>query len=387
MRVCGVIAEYDPFHQGHAYHLAQARQAAGADFVVCLISGCFTQRGAPALLSPRTRAEMALRGGADAVLQMPYAFSAREAEYFALGGVYTFQRLGCVTHLSFGVETSEPETLFQAARLLEAPDDALEARVQAGLRAGLSHAAAQGRAVTETLELSPGALSAPNNALGIAYLRALLRLKSELVPLPVLRQGAYHAAEVAPFPAASAVRRALLRGDWQGVWGAIPAPSQAPLRRAALEGALCPPDALDGLLRAQLLSMGEEALARLPGIGEGLERRIARAAAETVSREALIDRVKTRRYTRGRISRALCHALMRVSAEDLPALPGYARLLGFREGARPLLRRMQESGFPLYSRPARAADMALDIRADELWRIGAGLPRGEIYREAPVILP
>ena len=125
MRVCGVIAEYDPFHQGHAYHLAQARQAAGADFVVCLISGCFTQRGAPALLSPRTRAEMALRGGADAVLQMPYAFSAREAEYFALGGVYTFQRLGCVTHLSFGVETSEPETLFQAARLLETPDDAL----------------------------------------------------------------------------------------------------------------------------------------------------------------------------------------------------------------------------------------------------------------------
>ena len=131
----------------------------------------------------------------------------------------------------------------------------------------------------------------------------------------------------------------------------------------------------------------EEALARLPGIGEGLERRIARAAAETVSREALIDQVKTRRYTRGRISRALCHALMHVSAEDLPALPGYARLLGFREGARPLLRRMQESGFPLYSRPARAADMALDIRADELWRIGAGLPRGEIYREAPVILP
>lgn len=387
MRVCGVIAEYDPFHRGHAYHLAQARRAAEADFVLCLISGSFTQRGAPALLSPRTRAEMALRCGADVVLQMPYAFSAREAEYFALGGVYTFHRLNCVTHLSFGVEAVEVEPLFQAARLLEAPDAALDAQVQAGLRAGLSHAAAQGRAVAEALGLSPGALSAPNTALGVAYLRALLRLKSEIIPLPILRQGAYHAAEVAPFPAASAVRRALLRGDWPGVWAAIPAEGQPPLRRAALDGALCPPDALDGLLRARLLSMGEEALARLPGINEGLERRIARAAAETVSREELIDRVKTRRYTRGRISRALCHALMQASAADLPTLPGYARLLGFREGARPLLRRMRESGFPIYCRPARAAEMALDIRADELWRIGAGLPRGEIYREAPVILP
>ena len=104
MAVCGIIAEYDPFHKGHARHLRLARERSGADDIVCVMSGSFTQRGVPALLSAHARAEMALRCGADIVLQMPYAFSVREAEYFALGGVYILHALGCVTHLSFGAE-------------------------------------------------------------------------------------------------------------------------------------------------------------------------------------------------------------------------------------------------------------------------------------------
>ena len=122
-------------------------------------------------------------------------------------------------------------------------------------------------------------------------------------------------------------------------------------------------------------------------MAEGLEDRILAAAKTEVSRAALIDAVKTRRYTQGRISRALCHGLMGVKKSDLPDLPSSARILGFRESAQPLLRALQSSGFPLYSRPARAPDAALDVRADEMWRIGAGLPRGDTYRRSPVILP
>ena len=127
MIVCGVIAEYDPFHRGHARHLRLAREKTGADYLVCVMSGSFTQRGLPALLPPHGRAEMALRCGADAVLQLPYAFSVREAEFFALGGVSILERLGCVSHLSFGCETEDISLLKEAYRQTYTPfftDDA-----------------------------------------------------------------------------------------------------------------------------------------------------------------------------------------------------------------------------------------------------------------------
>ena len=385
VKVCGVICEYDPFHRGHEKHLRLAREMTGADFIVCVMSGSFTQRGLPALLPPDVRAEMALRGGADAVLQLPVAFSVREAESFALGGVAILNRLGCVTHLSFGSETDDLALLSRAAALLENPDDAFSAALRRGLDRGLSFAAAQGQAVTERLGLPAGSLSGPNTALALSYLRALGRLDSKIQPGIILRDGDYHARELAESPSASAVRSALLRGDWAGVTQAVPPAAMGALRRGAAKG-LCRPDALDGVLRARLLTASPGEIAAWPGIGEGLEKRILRAAETAVSREALIAQVKTQRYTWGRISRALCWGLLGVTKDALPALPESARVLGFRESARPLLRAMQDSGFPLYSRPARS-DAAFDIRADELWRIGAGLPRGDTYRRSPVILP
>lgn len=386
MAVCGVIAEYDPFHKGHERHLRLARETTGARYMIVVMSGSFTQRGMPALLPSHARAEMALRCGADVVLQLPYAFSVREAEYFALGGVYILHALGCVTHLSFGCEWDDLALLRQGAEMLEAPDEDFSAAVRAGLDRGLSHAAAQGKALERALGLPAGALNAPNTALALAYLRALARLKSPLRPVPIHRPQDYHAPELASFPSATAVRGALLRGDWAGVERAVPEEALMVLRRAVAEG-VCPPEGMDPLIRHWLLRTSAQEMAALPGVSEGLEMRMLRAAGSAVSREAFIARVKTRRYTYGRISRALCHGLMGVTGSDLPALPGNARVLGFREGARPLLRQMQKSGFPLYSRSAREKETALDVRADELWRIGAGLPRGETYRRSPVILP
>ncbi len=385
MKVCGVIAEYDPFHRGHERHLLLARERSGADFVVCVISGSFTQRGLPALLPPDVRAEMALRCGADIVLQLPFAFSVREAEYFALGGVHILNRLGCVTHLSFGCETNDLPLLLEAAELLENPDDGLNDALRQGLDKGLSFAAAQGMAVAERLGLPHGFLDAPNTALALSYLRALRRLGSGIQPVPILRFGDYHAGELSESPSSTALRSALLRGDWEGVSQAVPPEAMGTLRRGVLRG-LCRPDALDQVLRARLLTAGAEEITRWPGIGEGLEMRILRAAETQVSREALISQVKTRRYTYGRISRALCWGMLGFGRDDLPALPVSARILGFREKAKPLLRVMRDGAFPLYSRPARA-DAALDIRADEMRCIGAGQPRGETYRRQPVILP
>ena len=385
LTVCGVIAEYDPFHRGHERHLRLAREKTGAERVVCVISGAFTQRGLPALLPANLRAEMALRCGADIVLQLPYAFSVREAEYFAVGGVHILNALGCVTHLSFGTETDGLSLLQSAAALLEQPDEKLNEAIQGGLDRGLSYAAAQGRAVAQRLNIDEQTLNAPNTALALSYLRALLRLNSPILPVPVLREQDYHAAELDAWPSASAVRGAILRGDWAGVEGAVPEAALPVLRRGVLAG-LCPPDGLDAILRCTLLNAAPEEIAGWPGIAEGLEQRIIKAAETTVSRESLIAAVKTRRYTYGRISRALCHGVMGVKRADLPALPDHARVLGFRESARSLLRKMQKSGFPLLTRPAREKAAALDIRADELWAIGAGMARGETYRAKPIII-
>lgn len=389
MNICGVIAEYDPFHKGHERHLRLAREKTGADFIVCVMSGSFTQRGMPALLPARARADMALRCGADVALQLPYAFSVREAEYFALGGAAILNALGCVTHLSFGSETDDLSLLQAAARLLEVSDEAMESAIQAGLAKGLSFAAAQGQAVAKRLKVPVDTLDAPNTALALSYLRALIRLDSRIIPIPVLRETDYHAGELDALPSASAVRSAILRGDWAGIRKAIPE-NALPVLQEAIRNGICPPDSLDILLRHRLLFSTPEEIARWPGISEGLEMRILKAAETAVSREALIDAVKTRRYTRGRISRALCHGVMGVTKADLPLLPASARILGFRESARPLLRQMQKrtqkNGFSLYARPAKEETAALDCRADDLWRVAAGLPRGETYRRQPVIL-
>lgn len=389
MNVCGVIAEYDPFHKGHERHLRLAREKTGADFIICVMSGSFTQRGLPALLPAHTRAEMALRCGADAVLQLPYAFSVREAEYFAQGGIAILEALGCVTHLFFGSETDDLSLLQAAAELLEVPDEAMETAIQAGIKKGLSFAAVQGQAVAQRLKIPAKAFDAPNTALALSYFRALIRLNSSILPVPVLRETDYHAGELETLPSASAVRSAILRGDWAGVRNAIPK-NAFPVLEQAVRNGICPPNGLDTVLRHRLLFSSPEEIAQWPGVSEGLEMRILKAAATAVSREALIDAVKTRRYTRGRLSRALCHGVMGVTKADLPAFPTSARILGFRESARPLLRQMQkhtqETGFSLYARPAKEAAAVLDCRADDLWLIGAGLPRGETYRTQPVIL-
>ncbi|MBR5109069.1 MAG: nucleotidyltransferase family protein [Clostridia bacterium] len=389
MNVCGVIAEYDPFHNGHARHLRLARENTGADYIVCVMSGSFTQRGLPALLPAHARAEMALRCGADVVLQLPYTFSVREAEYFALGGVSVLKALGRVTHLSFGCEPDAIPVLRAAAELLEKPDAALERAIRDGLGRGLSFAAAQGKALADRLGISASLLNAPNTALALSYLRAMIRLDSRMLPVPVPRDTPYHAEELDALPSASAVRNAILRGDWAGIKNAVPEAAYPVLEGAVREG-ICPPDGLDAVLRHQLLLSAPEEIAQWPGISEGLEARILKAAETAASREALIGAVKTRRYTRGRISRALCHGVMGVVKAGLPERPVSARILGFRTCARPLLRQMQKqaaiNGLALYARPAKEASSRLDCKADDLWRIGAGLPRGETYRKQPVII-
>lgn len=383
MKVCGVIAEYDPFHRGHLYHLEQARKSSGADFMVCALGGAFSQRGEAMLFSTHDRAKMALNNGFDLVLGMPVSFSCAQANRFAAGGVGILESLGVVTHLSFGTESDSLELLQTAASLLNRPDAAFAETLRERLTKGLSFAAAQGEALKAALPTSDAALlRSPNFILGVSYLRELERLRSGILPVPVLRRGAYHGRAGGELASASAVRERLLAGDLEQAAASCPEASLEIIRQAKTHR----PEALDKALMYHLLSQGADRLRMSGEISEGLEKRILKAARQAVSREELIDLVKTRRYPRTRISRALTHSLLNLA--HTPDRPHYARLLGFRERAKPLLAAIAEQGFPLVTRPARAdiPEVSQDLRAEELWYLGSGQGARAAWQQQVFIL-
>lgn len=387
--VVGVICEYDPFHRGHARQLELIRRELPDAHILCVMSGCFTQRGAPALFSPAVRARAALAAGADVVLELPCAFAVRDAERFALGGAALLQALGCVTHISFGAE-DDIDALMPAAELLERPDADFDARVREGLDAGLSHATARGRALAARLPEAADALAKPNNILAVCYLRALDRLGSDIKPLAVRREGDFHGAELGEdggYPSATAVRAAFLRGDIK----AAEAACGYELRAAGESVHL--PTALDVLLLHTLRTADPRALAALPDCSEGLHNRLIACAREATSREGLLAALKTKRYAYSRLSRLCCHALLGFDAQTLAAHPApeYARLLGFREQSAELLARLKRGSLPILARGTdgdrESALRVYDERAYELWALGAGLPSGLWYRQQMQIIP
>lgn len=373
MRVCGIIAEYDPFHRGHLHQMQKAREESGADFVLCVLGCAFSQRGEPMLFSTSDRARMALTNGADLVLGLPFSFSCAQANRFAAGGVGILSGLQAVTHISFGAESVDLARLRAAASLLVNPDEGFSKLVSLELAKGASLARAQGLALSAAFQDNdPAFWAQPNVILGIAYLMELSRRQSSITPLPVLRQGGYHDRQVGAFSSASAVREALLFGNWKAVKQALPEASYAIVREAALAGRLHKPQALGSALLSQLLFLREEKRLLSPEVSEGLDLRILKMLPKAACVEDLKRLVKTKRYPMARINRALCHALVRASS--FPKEPAYARLLGFNKRALPLLTRIKEGGFPLIDKPARqnGVDIAQDLRSEELWALGAG---------------
>ena len=381
--VVGIICEYDPFHLGHKRQFELIRASLPDSQIVCLMSGCFTQRGMPSLHQPKDRAYAALKAGADLVLELPCAFSVRDAEHFALGGVEILTKLGFVTYISFGAE-DDITLLQQAAKLLESPTDDFTQALKCALNSGCSFASAQGQAL-ETC-LGGDVWQKPNNILALCYLRALLRLRSPLIPLPVLRQGDYHAQtlEANEWPSATAVRRAFCEGRF----GEADSSCGWALPRTPV----CKPGALDLLLLYKLRTAEAEQLAMLPDCSEGLENRLKACAQQASSREELLENLKTKRYAYARLSRLCAHALLDLTQPLLTrhTQPEYVRLLGLRKDAGDVTALLKESRIPVI---AKAADgdlcselYQLDLRAYDLWALGAGLPAGLMLRQGMAIV-
>ncbi len=365
MRIAGIIAEYNPFHNGHAYHIRETRRQSGCDYVVICMAGSFTQRGEPARLDKWSRARAALACGADAVFELPALWAVRPADAFARGAAAILSGLGCDV-LSFGSEIADMGLLERLAEMGEHEPPELSAAIQRGLAEGKSHARARGEALAAELDLAPGALNAPNLILAVEYLRALRALGSAMEPLAVVRAGGYHDAALGKFASASAVRAALDRGELEAALACVPEAARGALAAAPRM------HAPDDLLLHALRSMTGAQLAALPGASEGLDRRLARCARGASTCAELIDMLKCKRYTRARLTRLCAHALLGVTEELLAAhpLPSYARLLGARADARLLLAALsRRASLSIASDPVRLRGdpvFALECRATDL---------------------
>ena len=345
METAGIVAEYNPFHRGHAWHIAETRRRLGGDApVVCVMSGHWVQRGECALADKWLRAALALDRGADLVVELPTPWAMASAESFARGAVSLLAATGVVDVLSFGSETGELAPLEEAAAALDAPD--YPERLRAALGRGLSFPAARQEAA------GAACLSAPNNNLGVEYLRSLRALGSTIRPLTVPRQGAGHDGPAAGgFASASELRRLLRAGRGE---------EAAPYLTAPWSGELADMQHIERAVLARLRTMGEGDWAALPdgGGAEGLPSRLAKAAREAVSLEDFYTRAKTRRYPHARLRRLALAAFLGIRADARPAAPPYVRVLGLGGRGRALLRKMKDTcPLPVIVKPAQAREL------------------------------
>ncbi len=398
MKIAGIIAEYDPFHNGHAYHIAETR-AAGAAYIVVVLGGHFTQRGEPALLTKGDRVRMALAGGADLVVELPQHFALSSAEMFARGGIAVLDSMGCVDTVSFGSECGDIDRLREAAALMQT--DGFQTALRTALEEGVPYAAAQEAALKAVKSGDYAALlSAPNNTLGLEYCKALLTLQSKMQPFTVKREGAAHntVAQNGSFTSASHLRQCVRAGDWQEILPFLPESSFEILQNANVCGHCYTETAVfDRVLLAKLRTMSREDVAALPFISEGLENRLYDAVREKTTLDGVIDAVKTKRYPLARLRRILSAAYLGWDAADTPTLPPYIRVLGIGHHGTALLHLVAKSARkPLFTDakqpPADALSQKVfdfECKASDLYSVllPSPLACGEEFRRGMLHYP
>lgn len=373
-KICGIICEYNPFHNGHRLLLNRVHESGGA--AVAVLSGPFVQRGEPAILSRRDRVTCALHGGADLVLELPAVWACAGAERFAAGGIAILNGLGCVDELWYGSEHPDSTGHLAAARLLDDPE--FSAVLQKHLKTGCTFAAARTSAASEFASPEMASLlQSPNDTLGIEYCKAILRQCSPIIPHPILRESAPHDSSVVSngICSASHIRACLRGGDCPD--HTIPASCLEPMRQGlARQGGPSDPALLTRAVLSRLRTMTPEQAADLPDISEGLERRLLQSARGAVSLADLYDTCKTRRYTHARIRRLVWAAMLGITEADQSALPPYIRVLGLNQRGRQILHRARQTAFlPIITRPAGIRQLSpfaqrifqLECAAGDLW--------------------
>lgn len=387
-KTAGIIAEYNPIHRGHQYHIQQTRHITQADYIIVAMSGDYVQRGTPAVFDKYHRTRMALLSGADLVVELPVCYATASAEYFALGGIWTLDSLGIVTDLCFGSESGDLSSLLALAKLLLHEPEDYQLLLRTFLKKGFSFPIARREALLSYInafsDLPKGQwsklLESPNNILGIEYLKALNCLHSHIQPHTIPRDGScYHETQLPDssiFTSASALRRALSSSaPFEQLAPYLPSECRTYFQKILASGQTLWTDDFSLLLHMRLIQENADSLTRYVDVSPELANRIENHKAEYRSFSQFTGLLKTKDLTHTRIQRALLHILLGITELSFPP---YIRLLGVRRESRELLSLIQRhSSIPVCAGAGRALR---DLPASSYGQIRQQFYPSELYQ-------
>lgn len=394
MAVLGIVAEFNPFHNGHFHLIREMSKYGSFSAVICVMSGDFLQRGEPAICSKWARAQMALHSGADIVIELPCCFAIRSAYYFARGAIELLSRTGVVTHLGFGTENGDLQLLNEIAFILAREPETYKYELKKHLAQGLSFPAARTRSLQNQLNIPRETLHntmlQPNNILAIEYLRVIKEKGIPITPLTIARIGSYHSMDISEIASASAIRRLLLSIDdnYNQIKSTMP---QACLNILEQEIKLGRSPvflkSLEQSLLIKLRTMSIEQLEQIYEISEGLEYRIQSAANNSRTLSEFKQLVKTKRYNATRISRTLLYILLAITKKQMLLFdqtgPQYLHILGFSTKGQKILQEIKlKSSLRILNRgsdvretmeqkdnPVASQMMQLDVTASNVYSL------------------
>ncbi len=394
-KVLGIVAEYNPFHNGHFYHMQESKKITEADSCICVISGNFTQRGEPSIVNKWAKTYMALCCGADLVIELPTIYSISSAENFASGAIKIFDSLKIVTDISFGAECNDLATLNNIANVFYSEPANYKTILNHELKRGLSYPMARENAVLmylNDIKRYANVLSNSNNILAIEYLKALKQQKSMIQPNIVPRKNVYYNDQkiVDDFASATAIRKLMLNREYAEVRKVVPRSTYQIIGEEYKKNHI-----ILGIKKYEkeliyaLRVMPIEEIQNLPDVNEGLEFAIKKAASETNDIEELIEKVKSKRYTQTRIQRILLYVLLGITKKDMEdskKMVPYVRVLGFNSRGKILISEIMNQNpklnmitsvgkyvnkkMPKNKQSTRMLD--LDINATNIYTLGYG---------------
>lgn len=341
MKICAIICEYNPFHNGHLYQLQKAKALSGADFLLCIMSGNFVQRGEAAIMDKYTRAKHAVMAGADAVIELPAVFATSNAELFAKGAIHILCSIPNVTTLCFGAENADKLAFASAARYLNTEPKEASDIIKRLTADGMGYAKARAQAYAGFIPMD--LLSSPNNILGLEYTKAILSQNANIDILPIQRVGSDYNDDVlhSNLSSATAIRAAI--ANQTTISGQIP-------DFVALDLPNRLEDKLDALEKYAILSKSAREIASVCDCTEGLENGFKKAAESTAT---LVQSLTSARYTASRIRRIALQCLLNVE-ESLPRKslrsPLYLRILAAKKENSAILSALAQSDFPIIAR-------------------------------------
>ena len=378
-----VIAEYNPFHNGHKFHLEKTRELTGCENIIAVMSGNFTQRGEPAVYEKHIRERHALENGADMVLELPVEYAAGAADVFAGAAVYIIEKSGIADALCFGSEQGSMEELELAAEVFAAESDEFKAYLAAYLSQGISYPSAREKAASKVLKRDIPFAALPNNILAVEYLAALKRLNSRILPFTVKReQNGYNDLELSGgISSAAAIRQSMAKGS-------IPVEAVPKNTLESYKTVFLPKiDQYSDIFAYVLRTASKTELSEIADMTEGLENRFLRCS-DKADISGIIEAAKTKRYTYTKLQRAVLHTVLGITKTMQNKAPAYIRVLGVGKDKKYLINELAaKSSLPVVTRVKENEELLkTEIKAGDIYHLLTDRATGSEYKNGMVMV-